>query len=63
MGSTDLVGVYELGVKAVKVPLANDTSIGVGFAPLTDTERLVLETERLLNSREFKAKLPEVGED
>lgn len=63
MGSTDLVGVYELGVKAVKVPLANDTSIGVGFAPLTDTEKLVLETERLLNSREFKAKLPEVGED
>ncbi|GGI72943.1 S-adenosylmethionine synthetase [Vulcanisaeta souniana JCM 11219] len=63
MGSTDLVGVYELGVKATKVPLANDTSIGVGFAPLTDTERLVLETERLLNSREFKAKLPEVGED
>ncbi|ADN49494.1 methionine adenosyltransferase [Vulcanisaeta distributa] len=63
MGSTDLVGVYELGVKAIKVPLANDTSIGVGFAPLTDTERLVLETERLLNSREFKAKLPEVGED
>ncbi|WP_054841976.1 methionine adenosyltransferase [Vulcanisaeta distributa] len=62
-GSTDLVGVYELGVKATKIPLANDTSIGVGFAPLTDTERLVLETERLLNSREFKAKLPEVGED
>ncbi|WP_369689091.1 methionine adenosyltransferase [Vulcanisaeta thermophila] len=63
MGSTDLVGVYELGVKAAKVPLANDTSIGVGFAPLTETERLVLETERMLNSREFKAKLPEVGED
>jgi len=63
MGSTDLVGVYELGVKATRIPLANDTSIGVGFAPLTDTERLVLETERLLNSREFKAKLPEVGED
>ncbi|WP_054857903.1 methionine adenosyltransferase [Vulcanisaeta sp. JCM 16159] len=63
MGSTDLVGVYELGVKATRIPLANDTSIGVGFAPLTDTEKLVLETERLLNSREFKAKLPEVGED
>lgn len=63
MGSVDLVGVYELGVKATKIPLANDTSIGVGFAPLTDTEKLVLETERLLNSREFKAKLPEIGED
>ncbi|MFP3215790.1 MAG: methionine adenosyltransferase [Vulcanisaeta sp.] len=63
MGSADLVGIYELGARVSKVPLANDTSIGVGFAPLTDTERLVLETERLLNSREFKAKLPEVGED
>jgi S-adenosylmethionine synthetase len=62
-GSADLVGVYELGVTGGGVPLANDTSIGVGFAPLTVTERLVYETERLLNSREFKSKYPEVGED
>ncbi|MFP3157764.1 MAG: methionine adenosyltransferase [Caldivirga sp.] len=62
-GSADLVGVYELGVTSGGVPLANDTSIGVGFAPLTVTERLVYETERLLNSREFKSKYPEVGED
>ncbi|ABW01700.1 methionine adenosyltransferase [Caldivirga maquilingensis] len=62
-GSVDLVGVYELGVSSGGVPLANDTSIGVGFAPLTVTERLVYETERLLNSREFKARYPEVGED
>jgi len=62
-GSTDLVGVYELGIKSRQSPLANDTSIGVGFAPLTPTERLVLETERLLNSSTFKSKLPEVGED
>ena len=62
-GSADLVGVFELGVKGGKVPLANDTSIGVGFAPLSTTERLVYETERLLNSREFKLKYPEVGED
>ncbi len=61
-GSIDLVGVYELGVKG-GVPLANDTSVGVGFAPLTDVERLVLETERYLNSREFKSRYPEVGED
>ncbi len=59
-GSVDLVGVYELGKK---VPLSNDTSVGVGFAPFTKLERLVLETERLLNSREFKEKHPEVGED
>ncbi len=60
-GSSDLVGVYELGLK--KVPLANDTSLGVGFAPLTDLERLVLETERFLNSRDLKTHIPEVGED
>ncbi|RLF24428.1 MAG: methionine adenosyltransferase [Thermoprotei archaeon] len=60
-GSVDLVGVFELGKRGV--PLANDTSVGVGFAPLTDTERVVLETERFLNSPELKKELPEVGED
>ncbi len=60
-GSADLVGIYDLGVKSV--PLANDTSVGVGYAPLTPLEELVYKTERLLNSRDFKAKYPEVGED
>ncbi len=60
-GSSDLVGVFELGLK--RVPLANDTSFGVGFAPLSTLERLVYETERFLNSRELKEKIPEVGED
>jgi S-adenosylmethionine synthetase len=60
-GSADLVGIYDLGVKSV--PLANDTSVGVGYAPLTLLEDLVCKTERLLNSRDFKAKYPEVGED
>lgn len=60
-GSADLVGIYDLGVKSV--PLANDTSVGVGYAPLTPLEQLVYKTERLLNSRDFKAKYPEVGED
>ncbi len=59
-GSVDLVGIFEAGKK---VPLANDTSFGVGFAPLSTLERLVLQTEKMLNSREFKKKLPEVGED
>ncbi len=59
-GSVDLVGLFELGKK---VPLANDTSVGIGFAPFTTLERLVLEVERLLNSRDFKSKHPEVGED
>jgi len=59
-GSADLVSVYE---KGETVPLANDTSFGVSFAPLTETEKIVLETEKYLNSRKFKKKLPAVGED
>jgi len=42
---------------------ANDTSAAVGFAPLTPTESVVLETERFLNSEEFKKRHPETGED
>lgn len=42
---------------------ANDTSALVGYAPLSPTERLVLETERYLNSRAFKQLFPETGED
>jgi len=60
-GSADLVGIYDLGVRGV--PLANDTSVGVGYAPLTPLEELVYKTERLLNSRDFKSKYPEIGED
>ena len=42
---------------------ANDTSVGVGFAPLTPTERVALETEKFLNSKDFKKSYPESGED
>jgi len=42
---------------------ANDTSAVVGYAPLTPTEKIVLETERFLNSKEFKRRHPESGED
>ncbi|WP_440059836.1 methionine adenosyltransferase [Thermogladius sp. 4427co] len=60
-GSADLVTIFEEGRKGV--PLANDTSIGVGFYPLTPLEKLVFETERLLNSSDYKKKMPAVGED
>jgi S-adenosylmethionine synthetase len=56
-GSVDLRGVFEQ-----KAVLANDTSFGVGFAPLSDTERLVLETERFITTK-LKKKFPAVGED
>ncbi len=59
-GSVDLVEVFKA---RAKTPLANDTSIGVGYAPLSTLEKLVFQTERSLNSPEFKKKLPAVGED
>lgn len=42
---------------------ANDTSAAVGYAPMTRTEQIVLDTERYVNSREFKKRFPESGED
>ncbi len=60
-GSADLTNIFQRGKGAV--PLANDTSFGIGFAPLTDTERLVLEVENYLNSRDYKNRAPSVGED
>ncbi len=42
---------------------ANDTSAAVGYAPMTKTEQMVFDTERFLNSAEFKKRHPETGED
>jgi S-adenosylmethionine synthetase len=42
---------------------ANDTSAAVGYAPMTSTENMVLETERYVNSKEFKKRFPASGED
>jgi S-adenosylmethionine synthetase len=43
--------------------MANDTASAVGFAPMTETERIVLDTERHANSAGFKALFPETGQD
>lgn len=59
-GSADLV---ELFLRGPKVPYSNDTSFGTGFAPYTDLEKLVLQTEKHLNSDEYKSAHPEIGED
>jgi len=59
-GSGDLQAVF--GEEGRQVPMANDTSFGVGHAPLTETERIVLETERRLNE-EYARKHPVVGPD
>jgi S-adenosylmethionine synthetase len=45
------------------VPLANDTSCGVGFAPLSELETVVLEVERALNSPTIRISHPEIGQD
>lgn len=42
---------------------ANDTSVAVGYAPLTQTEQLILKTERYLNQHQFKKRFPAAGED
>jgi len=45
-GSADLRHIFD----EKGIPKSNDTSFGVGFAPLSLTERLVLETERYINN-------------
>lgn len=57
-GSPELTDLFERELIG-----ANDTSVTVGYAPLTETERLVLAGERLLNSVQFKRDFPEAGED
>ncbi len=42
---------------------ANDTSVGVGHAPSTETERVVMAVEQYLNSNTFKHAYPETGKD
>ncbi|MCG3254195.1 MAG: methionine adenosyltransferase [Candidatus Heimdallarchaeota archaeon] len=59
-GSTDLVGNFE---ESIETPLANDTSIGIGYAPLTKIEQLTYQTERMLNDPATKKKNPAIGED
>ncbi len=61
-GSTDLVELF-LRRQVAGEPLANDTSCGAGFAPLTPLEATVLRTERGLRSPEALRAHPERGED
>lgn len=58
-GSGDLVDVF----RREGAPSSNDTSFGVGYAPFSEVETIVYETEKLLNSKAFKAQHPAVGED
>jgi len=59
-GSGDLQDVF--GEDGAQVPMANDTSFGVGHAPLTETEQIVREAERALNGS-YADEHPELGPD
>ncbi|MFH1393320.1 MAG: methionine adenosyltransferase [Candidatus Micrarchaeota archaeon] len=59
-GSADLVDLF---LRGPAIQFSNDTSFGTGFAPYSDLERLVLETETHLNSDAYKSSHSEVGED
>jgi len=59
-GSEELTDIF---ARPGAVRSANDTSAAVGYFPLSPTERIVLALERRLNSRPFKKKHPETGED
>lgn len=54
---------YLKEVFADEIPLSNDTSFGVGYAPFSKTERIVLNVGKMLESPEFIKKYPSVGED
>lgn len=57
MGSSDLRDVF-----GRKIPSANDTSFGVGYAPLSETEKIVYNAEREL-MRLKRNGIPAIGED
>ncbi|MBI4687139.1 MAG: methionine adenosyltransferase [Nitrospirae bacterium] len=59
-GSEELTDIF---LRHGKVRGANDTSAAVGYYPLSPAETVVLELERYLNSKRFKDKYPETGED
>lgn len=57
-GSSDLRDVFN----RKSVPIANDTSFGVGHAPFSELERITYNTERDLLT-DLKKKIPGIGED
>lgn len=59
-GSADLVDVFK---REGQTPLANDTSIGVGYAPLSPLEQTVLKIEQAITSQGLQGDRPAWGED
>jgi S-adenosylmethionine synthetase len=61
-GSQDLQALFSRGSPA-RAPLANDTSFGIGYAPMSLLERLVLAAETRINMRDRRSSHPAWGED
>ncbi|MGZ8982799.1 MAG: methionine adenosyltransferase [Methylotenera sp.] len=61
-GSAELTELF-LRQQDARITLANDTSCGVGYAPLNTLETVVLQVERHLNSPAVKTVCPAIGED
>jgi S-adenosylmethionine synthetase len=61
-GSADLTELFGRGPSRRTI-FANDTSLGVGYAPLSAFEQLVLDIERELNSEGFRKDHPAGGAD
>jgi S-adenosylmethionine synthetase len=59
-GSEELTDIF---TRAGDIKGANDTSALIGYYPLSPTEEAALGLERYLNSRAFKKRYPETGED
>ncbi|MCX7991648.1 MAG: methionine adenosyltransferase [Proteobacteria bacterium] len=59
-GSEELTGIFK--DKKDFLP-ANDTSVGIGYYPLTPLESMTLDLENYLNSEIFKKNHPYTGED
>ena len=59
-GSEELTDIF---LRPGEVHGANDTSALIGYYPLSPTEEVVLALEQHLNSKTFKQKYPETGED
>lgn len=60
-GSQELQALFSRG--SGRAPLANDTSFGVGHAPLSPLEELVLAIERKINATDRQQTRPAWGED
>lgn len=50
-------------IPELKRLFANDTSMGVGFAPFSNLESAILSIERILNGKDFKKENPWIGSD